>query len=169
MEYLQYESGTHASSKCTIPESIVLSCSSDASIQINIRRIVVSGSFQRVIGVSLTRKCKIDHINRDVLELHIFNHEETRDIISLSAHGEQFYINSDLFFHRNFYYITALRTISSAFVQVFSERMTCLGPVEKLSSMRLTNICVVNPTFTTTRLSSNETKFEMMSLRHILH
>lgn len=127
------------------------------------------GSSQCIVGENVMHKWRINHINADALKLSNFDHGGIHNRISLSAHGEQFYITSTLLTHKMFLSQLLTPTVPRAFVHVSSVSSTYHGSIQEQSWIRYAKMGKVIPTVTKSWLCCSKTKFGMMGLKHILH
>ncbi|CAN8063104.1 unnamed protein product [Agarophyton chilense] len=93
----QYGSGNHKSEPRRILGSIVLSARSNACNSANVRRVVVEGSTQWVIGRNVTQYCNIMHLHGNVFQLPATAGCTMTDTLSLTNRDMPSYVPHTVF------------------------------------------------------------------------
>lgn len=93
----QYGQGRHASAAKRILGAVMITVTSDLGNPVQINHLIIDGSSQWIVGRNVTRRCKIDHMEDNKMELPKFNKTDPTDSISLVDYDLHSYIPYKVF------------------------------------------------------------------------
>lgn len=152
MILIQLGTGQHVSAKRQDSRSVMLSSSFDNDVGVRIRHHLLADSLRCITWSSETRKSKINHIYGSAIELRFVDEDNVRSWINWVIHGEQCYIQEEMFYNITCSYILA----HSDTVSIFTGSLVWATETPTVAKTRLCtrsiSMFVVTPTSTTLSL-----------------